>query len=197
MYFSKDNQSPPLKLTVHGNSKIKTNIYVRSSESLKEEIKKQSQSHESITSSYNKLVEKKIPEASLSEIPKNRKQFANFKCIINRESKDYFSSKDELYDALCNMGDGSCVRCYEIVHNTYRTVCFSDQQIIDLVRFCVNGNSIVNIDTTFKLGDFYVTLMVFRNLCLWNNRTKQHPLYLGISHNLHHILYIIELTHSI
>ena len=122
---------------------------------------------------------KKIPEASLSDLPKKRKQFSNHKCIIKRENATHFTSKDELYDAICSMRDGSFVQSCEILFDTYRTVCLSERQILDMVRFCVIGNSIINIDTTFKLGDFYLTLMVFRNLSLWNRRTKKHPLYLG------------------
>ncbi len=168
-----------LKLTVHGNSKKSNRLQYRSSGSLLDDISESSQLHGSVTANYNKLVEKRIPEASISEIPKNKNQITNRKFYIKSENTTHFTSKDELFDAIYNMHDGKFVRNCEIMHDTYRTVCFSDQQICDLVRFCAIGNSVCNIDTTFRIGDFYVTLTVFRNLCLRNRRTNTNPLYIG------------------
>ena len=60
-----------------------------------------------------------------------------------------------------------------------KSVCFTDQQFLDIIRFCAIGHSILNIETTFKLGDFYVSLTSFRNLSLYSPRTKNFPVHVG------------------
>lgn len=54
---------------------------------------------------------------------------------------------------------------------------FNEQQFVDLIRFggCKNNFSIINIDTTFKLGKFYVTYFTYRNLSLNLNGTEDFP----------------------
>jgi len=181
IYFFKNESTTELqlKLTVHGNSRHSTSFQCRSSGRLMEEVKQVSQMHGSLTDNYNTFVKKKIPEASLSEIPKNRKQVANQKYLISKEDTTYFDSKDELHDAVMWNTDGEFVRSMDILFNTFRAIVFTHQQVFDLCRFCAVGNSVCNIDTTFKIGNFYVSLMVFRNLSLINPRTSKHPLYLG------------------
>lgn len=49
------------------------------------------------------------------------------------------------------------------------SVALSEQQIRDLIRFCAIGDSIMNVDTTFDLGEFYVTPITYRNLSLHKN----------------------------
>ncbi len=137
-YFFKNEISaePTLKLTVHGNSKYSTSFQCRSSRSLMEEVKEVSQKHGSLTDNYNNFVQKKIPEASLSEIPKNRKQVANQKFLIKKQNSTYFDSKDELHDAIMSNLDGEFIRSMDILFDTFRSVVFTHQQIFDLVRFC-------------------------------------------------------------
>lgn len=58
---------------------------------------------------------------------------------------------------------------------------FTHQQYIDLTRFCTSPKnfSIINIDTTFNLGEFYVTYLSYRNLSLFKKRSKMHPTFFG------------------
>ena len=58
-------------------------------------------------------------------------------------------------------------------------VCFSHQQFVDLIRFCAEGDSVVHIDTTFKIGRYYLTVITYRNLSLVKNGSDQHPIFIG------------------
>ena len=55
-------------------------------------------------------------------------------------------------------------------------------QFIDLERFCANGkptdNSILRIDLTFNLGDFYVTITMYGHKMLVKKHTKKHPVFI-------------------
>lgn len=77
------------------------------------------------------------------------------------------------------MSDGSFVRNVHFEADSMSSVLFSDQQFYDLIRFCSLSTSILNIDTTFNLGDFYVTIMTYRHLGLYNPITKQNPTFFG------------------
>ena len=56
-------------------------------------------------------------------------------------------------------------------------------QFTDLERFCANrnltDNSILGIDPTFNLGDFYVTITTYEHKMLVSKRTKKHPVFIG------------------
>lgn len=58
---------------------------------------------------------------------------------------------------------------------------FTYQQYVDLIRFCTSQRafSIINIDTTFKLGKFYVTFLTYKNLTLLNRNNDEYPTFFG------------------
>ena len=51
----------------------------------------------------------------------------------------------------------------------------TDQQLNDVLRFCANNNpgfsSVLGIDPTFNLGDFYVTTTVYEHKMVRNKIT--------------------------
>lgn len=59
------------------------------------------------------------------------------------------------------------------------SVCFSFQQIYDLVRFCVISDSLMFVDTTFNLGKFYVTVIAYNDLSLYKRGTNHHLIMIG------------------
>lgn len=61
-----------------------------------------------------------------------------------------------------------------------KCVAFTNQQITDIIRFCAIGDALMNIDTTFKLGYFYVSVIAYKNLSLINPRTNTHPVKFNI-----------------
>ena len=62
-------------------------------------------------------------------------------------------------------------------------VLFTDQQLYDLDRFCANrgstNTSVLGVDPTFNLGEFYVTVTTYENLMLTNQKTGKHPVFIG------------------
>ena len=60
-------------------------------------------------------------------------------------------------------------------------IMFTYQQYMDLIRFCTSNRSfsIINIDTTFKLGKFYVTYLTYKNLTLRNRENNENPTFFG------------------
>jgi len=55
----------------------------------------------------------------------------------------------------------------------------SDRQVQDVKRFCANTTntfSVLSNDTTFNIGDFYVTPTTYRHLLLEDRRTGKPPL---------------------
>ena len=92
---------------------------------------------------------------SVSDVPRNRKQVENAK-YKGRE----VPSQDQLYDLTLA----------------------SDRQVQDVKRFCANTTekfSVLSIDTTFNIGDFYVTPTTYTHLLLDDRRTENPLFYLG------------------
>ena len=60
-------------------------------------------------------------------------------------------------------------------------VVFYDWQLNNLERFCTNNHSfsVLGIDTTFSLGDFYVIPTTYRYLMLEDAQSGKHPAIIG------------------
>ena len=73
----------------------------------------------------------------------------------------------------------------DFVHN----VCFDDsvvgleQQFNDIGHFCACNDptrgSVLSINPTFNLGDFYVTTTTHEHMLLKNRKTGKHPVFIG------------------
>lgn len=65
--------------------------------------------------------------------------------------------------------------------NRLECVLFNDQQFKDILRFGTSEQnfSIINIDTTFNLGKFYVTYMTYKNISLYLKDVDKHPVFIG------------------
>jgi len=76
----------------------------------------------------------------------------------------------------------------DFVHN----VCFDDsvmsvvgleQQFNDVERFCACNDptcgSVLGIDPTFNLGDFYVTPTTYEHMLFKNRKIGKHPVFIG------------------
>ena len=63
-------------------------------------------------------------------------------------------------------------------------IAYTDDQISDLKRFSAASTScqlrsVIGVDRTFNLGPCYVTLMVFKNMALMRNVSRDNPLFVG------------------
>ena len=63
-----------------------------------------------------------------------------------------------------------------------QSVLFYDGQAQDLVRFCTHNHSfsIVTIDTTYNLGEFYVAPITYHHLMLEDVTTGKHSIMAGL-----------------
>ena len=119
---------------------------------------------------------------SVSDVPRNRKQVENAK-YKGREVR----SQDELYDLTLKSKEEEetgkvYIRRLQVAPSP-ACVLASDRQVQDVKRFCANTTenfSVLSIDTTFNIGDFYATPTTYRHLLLDDRRTENPPLfYLG------------------
>ena len=57
---------------------------------------------------------------------------------------------------------------------------FTDQQIVDLKRFCCKDQgTVLSIDKTYNLGDFHVTPTIYKDLSVLRRSTMDNPLCFG------------------
>ncbi len=174
-----------MKMEPHGNAKCKDRLYIRTQHSTLEDVKN------SVDVMTPKIAVKNIYNAaggvinaqSLSEIPRDRRQAINAKSHNNSTSGIASNrNKDLVYDLL-EQHFGSLK---EFVRNvsfddTVTCVLASEQQLRDMERFCTNNPfaSVLGIDPTFNLGDFYVTVTTYENLLVTNRKTGSHPVFIG------------------
>jgi hypothetical protein len=129
---------------------------------------------------YHDLIEEDGDFDTFSTVPRNKRQIYN----VNKKQKHH--SESEIFAIVSQVEEeegGSCefVKTVSFFKHSPFNVNFTDQQLLDVKRFCTDYNkfSILNVDMTFNLGDFYVTLTTFENLSLISHRTNQHPTFLG------------------
>ena len=115
---------------------------------------------------------------SLGDIPKGRKQVENVK-YNSRPQR----SKDELYDLVekAKVESKPYIRRLQL---TPEPACIlaSEQQIYDVQRFCTSKTqrpSVFCVDTTFNIGDYYITATTYKHPMLIDEKYGRHPTMLG------------------
>ncbi|CAF1099583.1 unnamed protein product [Brachionus calyciflorus] len=170
-----------LELKVHGNSTINSHPYVRMSKTALDKVKEESIKIGSASLNYNTMIEcASKDEFSLGEYPRSISQLYKYKSL-QKKYKNNASSKDEYADLLINRQKSDFVRSVNFDRYGFTAIMFDQQQFVDLIRFggSEKNFSIINIDTTFKLGRYYVTYLTFRNLSLNYNGTDCYPTFMG------------------
>ena len=77
--------------------------------------------------------------------------------------------------------DDAFVKSLNLNKDEYNTLNFIQEQLWDVYRFCVKGNSILSIDTTFEICEgLYLTDSTYQNLSLVDQYRK-HTEFLGPS----------------
>ena len=177
----------PVKMEPHGNAKSCSHLYIRTQRSTLSELKDN--------------VDKMTPKAavhvlydkaggvtntnSLSELPRDRRQAINLKSHNHCTSGIASSKQKDLVYDLLEQHFGSLNNFVRNVsfNDSVSCVLFTDQQLYDLERFCANtssaNTSVLGVDPTFNLGDFYVTVTTYENLLLINRKTGKHPVFIG------------------
>ena len=181
-YFFNGGKKVPVNIQPHGNSKSER-PYFRTQPSTIQAIKDESKL-KTASMAYSDIFEAAggITECkSISEEPRNKTQIYNAR--RNSNSKE---GKDEIFDLLellkqhQSTNDKGFLR-EVLIGSSPCAILASQKQLDNIVRFCCQEHdfSVLGIDATFNLGDFYVTLTTYRNIFLRKPSTKKLPVFLG------------------
>ena len=187
-YFFKSGKEEPIVIPPHGNS-LHNRPYYRTQPSTIKAIQ-ESSSSKSVLKVYDDVFEAAgglEQSTSMSIEPRNKMQIYNARKLkCNSGSNSVNHGKDELFDLLELLkqhqldANGGFLR--EVTLSTSPSaVLASQRQLENLVTFCCQPNefSVLGIDATFNLGDFYVTLTTYRNFTLRNSQTRVTPVFIG------------------
>jgi len=121
----------------------------------------------------NKLQSKmsEVPDQSRmpTDRPRDRKQCENVKYYQNKTGR---LSRDEIFSSIeFALQSGNFLRKFEIYPNLVITLAHEDflkeaKDIIKLSNADVTLPQLVSYDTTFSMGDFYLSVLVCRNVKL-------------------------------
>ncbi|XP_044179665.1 uncharacterized protein LOC122961148 [Acropora millepora] len=120
---------------------------------------------------------------SISEEPRDKKQAYYSRASVSSASSFQKDEMLELHNKLRDhqeeMGEGF-LREINFTDSPHAFLALEDQ-LDNVVRFCTSSSrfSVLGVDATFKLGDFFLTMTTFRNLMLRSRRTGKHPVFLG------------------
>ena len=107
---------------------------------------------------------------SISEEPRDKKQAYNSRGSTNSASSFQKDEMLELHNQLRShqgeKGKGF-LREINVTDSPHAFLALEDQ-LDNIVRYCTSSLcfSVLGVDATFKLGDFFVTLMMYKNLML-------------------------------
>ena len=114
-----------------------------------------------------------------SMLPRNRQQISNI------PRSHLAGDKNVLYSVMleCKLARGNTEAfvCDVKAAPSPQCVMFFDWQLNDMERFLANNHcfGILSVDTTYNLGDFYVTLTTYPHLMLQDVNTGKHPTMVG------------------
>ena len=112
-------------------------------------------------------------------LPRNVQEMKNFR------RSEHKKDTNVLYSVMlqCKLSEGKADAFVRDVKAAPEPQCvlFSDWQLNDLSRLVTNPDqfSIFSADTTYNLGDFYVTPTTYQHLMLEDTTTMKHPHFLG------------------
>ncbi|CAF1145133.1 unnamed protein product, partial [Brachionus calyciflorus] len=169
-----------IKIKPHGNCTKSVNEFIPLEKKTLIGIKNESVKAGSSSIKYFDMISNKTSD-SLSQIPRSINQLYMHKYLELKAKKKNVKTHDEYSDALINRKKSDFVRHIDFGYNRLECVLFTEQQYNDLIRFCTSYRnfSIVNIDTTFNLGQYYVTYLTYRNISLKIQATETHPVFIG------------------
>ena len=185
-YFFKGGKRIPVILSHHGNSHSET-PHIQTAKSVRSAIQKRSAtpSKKSPSEVYTELFLDSggiSDSQSLSQQPRNRKQLYNARHMTKSDA-----DKDELYALLSQLEahskkPDSFLR--EVLFSPLpAAILFYDSQLQSLQSFCCQnskfGHTILGVDATFNLGDFYVTITTFQHPQLQRRTTRKAPVFIG------------------
>lgn len=186
-YFFKDSPEIPIFPTAHGNSKDESRVFVPTSRSTLQCIK-QHCSGMNPSNAYDAVHRETgdiMVVRSISDEPRNKKQAYNSRQSLSEISSAQKDEMLELHRLLRSHQEESnngFLRDITVTDSPHAFLALEDQ-LDNVVRFCTSATrfSVLGVDATFKLGDFFVPLTTYKNLMLRKRCTGKHPVFLGPS----------------
>lgn len=126
-----------------------------------------------------------LSAVSSAEVPHDWRQLYNFKHNERVKRTNLQGKKDDIYavmvQAAAEQEEGEEQFIPHRIASWPEPMCILGYQYHDIARFCSDPSlhCFLTIDTTFNLGNFYVTPTSYRNFLLERNRTGKNPLFLG------------------
>ena len=175
-----DGPQIDIKVKPHGNSKS-SHPYFRTAASAIAQHKAIASSNtpKSAIQIASKQQGGELEARGLNKLPRNVDQMKNYR---RSEAK---KDSDVLYSVMlqCKLSEGKTDAFVRDVKAAPEPQCilFTDWQLSDLFRFTTKPMEfcILTADTTYNLGDFYVTPTTYQHLLLENTVTGKHPYFLG------------------
>ena len=177
-YF--DGPEMDFKIKPHGNAKSDTPFFrtAESARKLHREISKTTTPKEAVFKGTEQQGGE-IEARGMSMLPRNRNQISYYRRVEHK--KDH----NVLYSVMleCKLAQGTeelFVRDVKAAPDPQCVLCF-DWQVKDMERFLTQpeGFGILTVDTTYNLGQFYVTPTTYPHLMLEDVASNKHPTMLG------------------
>ena len=181
LQYTFDGPEVEVKAKPHGNSK-RSMPYFRTGASTKKHIRELAveSTPKTVVHTITKQQGGEILAKGAAYLPRDRQQVANFRRSVAKP-KD----TNVLYSIMveCKLAQGkkdAFIRDVKAAPEP-QSVLFYDWQLDDLVRLCTNNKqlSVMSVDTTFNLGEFYVTPITYRHSLLEGIRSGKHPIMIG------------------
>ena len=177
----------PFQVQPHGNRKTSSGPFLPTNKTTKAQIRDELTKTKPKKALFTLGESKDLLSAvSSAEVPRDRKQLYNFKHNERVKSTNLQGKKDDIYAVMVQAAAEQEEGEEEFIHSIAswpEPMCILgyQYQFHDIARFCSDPSlhCLLTIDTTFNLGNFYVTPTSYRNLLLESNRTGKNPLFLG------------------
>lgn len=186
-----DRKEHPVSVNPHGNSKSATKSFCRTKPSTLKMVKKSVGENKRPVKILREIENEQGGVMSAhcsSDLPRDRRQIYNTKQTASiKKEKSLLPSSVSRNDTLaCIMQkckdtiatSEAFIRSVEAAPEPMCVLC-TDQQLYNMERFCtLTPSSVLSIDPTFNLGNFYVTPTTFHFL-LVKNKQGRHPIVSG------------------
>lgn len=174
-YF--DGEEKDIIVSPHGNQKHEEYPYHRTRETVKKRIKECVANDGKPKDVFHTIIEEqggieKVQNGNF--LPRNRQQIKNIKHLNKPQKTDPLVECADL-----SKRDSSFLKSVTAAPEFSVFMC-TDRQLSDIEKFCTSNKnfSVLGIDTTFNIGNYFVTILTYRHLML---NTAQHaePVMIG------------------
>jgi hypothetical protein len=178
-YIHRDSIEEDIVMNPHRNAKKLKRAYYKTDPAVLNDIKQEAQ-HAKPKRLFKALMDKAggpLMSTSAASEPRNVKQIYN----IRSSQKP---KPDEFTHLVSQIKEDSFVRELTIDSGFIQYILTTDKQLIDLRAFCTNPVkfSVFFIDSTFDVGNYYITNTCYENLRVVHASDKyrgRHPLEMG------------------